>query len=266
MTKFNCKIQDLSTICNLVSCAGKAGRASKDTGNLINDMLMNVSKEGVNIIALDSAVQALFVKLSYKVKVIENGEIPISDIARLSSHLNNYSPTDDVEFSYSGGKIKIERKSPKKVSLMPTSATKFIESLKGAKDMDGLLLLKDGIYQTKQGTNFDCVVEVNADFMKGVLSDASTIGADQFPLEINKDVFKVMVGEEGSEYIETNITTVSRKGEAKTKFSYGFDGILKNLHGSVKFYTHDKSPIIFEKQEDKYNLMYFLAPKLLEKL
>ncbi|MFQ6084590.1 MAG: hypothetical protein ACE5WD_14720, partial [Candidatus Aminicenantia bacterium] len=259
MTKIECKVSDLLKVCKYV---GLKGEHEGKTTNLIKDLMLTVEKNKLTTMAVDSKAKALFVKLSYKISVAENGLIPIKDIEEFISYLKTFDENDKIKLQYSEetGKISIGRTKPRKKAVLSASSKTTVNSWNDSQMYKDLISKEKGMYKTEKG-EFKCQVKLDSSFMTNVLDDASATNQIVFPISVKEGKMIATIGDLETEGIESVIPTEKIKGEVESSYGFGFDAIFNVLNGPVTLHLAQDGPMIVEKNDKECEVMYFIAPK-----
>ena len=267
MTKIECKIVDLKRMAEFVGCKGK-GEKGVDM-YLTKDFLIDAKGNSVEIQATDTINQALLVKLKYNdIKVINEGQIPIGSVEQLVKILNRYNPNDKVTVEYlrdeTSSKMWIKRGFPKMSTMIPVPSPDNIDSVKGIKVLEGIKYddKKDVYYTSRVELSSKIVLE--ASHLKSILPDADALPIDlrdvKYPIELKGGKLLTQVGNENDGIIEREIPTKEVKGEGKSLYKFGFDAIFTTVDGDISIYFANEGPMVVVKTDDKFELMYFIAP------
>jgi len=270
VTEFQCKVSDLVELCQTVSLKGRDLKGKEHLA--IPDFLLTVNPENLEVKAVDSK-GALAVNLTYKIKAIIPGIIPIGDVEKLLEYLSRYNSSDDITVSTTENKLVITRKTPLKVSRIPLASLETITTSKGA---DAILQnfqpTPTGYFASKK-TTWNLKLTLKAEDVSEVIEDGEVVKQRIYPWKLDNGL-TINVGTEQLGEIETSIPIKEMSGDipepslvrTKTSFAYGIDNIFSNLSGDVKVFLVngvDSCPIILQKTTDKYNLTIFLAPAVI---
>ena len=268
MTEFSCKVSDLVELCQLVSLSGKDLKGKEHLA--IPDFLLTVNADNLEVKAVDSK-GALAVHLTYKIRPITPGIIPIGDVDVLLNYLSRYNSSDDITVSTTENKLILTRKNPLKVSRIPLASLETITTSKGADTiLQNFQPTPTGYFASKK-TNWDLKLTLKAEDVAEVIEDGEVVKQRIYPWKLENGL-TIVVGTEQLGEIETSILIKEMSGETptppktKTSFAYGIDNIFSNLSGDVNVFLVDgvdSCPIILQKKTDKYDITIFLAPAVI---
>jgi hypothetical protein len=235
----------------------------------MQDMLLEVS-DTIEVKSL-SVLKELLVKVNYKVNIIEQGQIPISDISMFVKFLERFVPTDDVTISLVENKVVIERENPKKTARMITTSAENVVASQGTATLSKHTKNANGFWSTEK-YSYNLKIDFDAEEMQNVIGDGDLIKQRVYPFVVKQGKFNVPLTSKEVGDLDTEILTSviasdpNNIGPLNTRTAYaaGLDNLFSALQGKVSLYLVDGGfyPFVLEQHSEKFDFMALLAPRV----
>ena len=267
MVKFKCKVAELNELCSMASMKGTSEIDGKEY-RAMQDMLITVG-DNLEVKSI-SALRELMIKINFKAEILEKGTLAVPDIVTLEKFLGRFNSGDVITVSEAGGKIVLERESPKKTAKLPSTANENVQSANGPDMVSKFEKNVNGFWRNGK-SNYNLKVDFNVESIQTVIEDGDVVKQRIYPFVIKDGKFTVSIGTEATGDIASDVPVGSitsdpqNTGPQNVRVAYasGIDNLFSAISGPVSLYLVDdnKYPLILEQHTEKYDFFALLAPR-----